>query len=361
MAFNRKEPYNALPALPPKKTIETTSVLRKITTASRALAELKGLVRMIPNPVILVNTLVLHEARASSRIENILTTKDELYVALAISRRNISPAVKEVLTHREAIWYGFDLLTQRKTIDTDLFIEIVQAIKGEDIGIRTESGTRVRDGNTGEVVYTPPEGEVFIRAKLDDLAAFINSEDNLDPLIILGLIHYQFEAIHPFPDGNGRTGRILIILFLIYEGLIDLPILYMSKYIIENKNEYYKLIRGVTEDKAWEPWILYMLDAVEYTSEYTSKKISEISDLMVETEELLRSKASSRIPVKELTELVFAQVYTKAKFVVEAGIAERQTAAEYLKELQKIGVLTVERIGRENIYKNIKLYHLLSR
>lgn len=361
MAYNSKKPYNDIPALPPKKNVETTSVLKKITTTSRALSELKGMVRTIPNPAILVNTLVLHEARASSRIENILTTKDELYVALAISRRNINPAVKEVLTYREAIWYGFNLLTQRNTIDTDLFIEIVQAIKDEDIGIRTGSGTRVRDGNTGEVIYTPPDGEVLIRTKSDDLAAFINSEDNLDPLIKLGLIHYQFEAIHPFPDGNGRTGRILNILFLIREGLLDLPILYMSKYIIENKSEYYKLLIGVTEDKAWEPWILYMLDAVEYTSEYTSKKISEIYELMVETEGLLRSKASARIPVKELTELIFTQVYTKAKFVVEAGIAERQTAAEYLKELQKIGVLTVERIGRENIYKNVKLYHLLSR
>jgi Fic family protein len=213
---------------------------------------------------------------------------------------------------------------------------------------------------TGEVVFTPPEGETRIREKLKNLEEYIHAEDAVDPLIKLALIHYQSEAIHPFTDGNGRTGRIMNILYLVFKGLLDLPVLYLSKYIIERKADYYRLLRSVTDDGKWEPWILYILDAVEQTALHTRDKIIAIRDLMDETLQYVKDKLPHRVYSKDLIEILFRQPYTKGQFLVDAGIVKRQAAAEYLKRLEEIDVLSMRKIGKENLYLNTKLYELLS-
>ncbi|MDI6616062.1 MAG: Fic family protein, partial [Syntrophaceae bacterium] len=213
---------------------------------------------------------------------------------------------------------------------------------------------------TGQIVYMPPEGETIIRDKLKNLEEYIHEEDAVDPLIKLAVMHYQFESIHPFSDGNGRTGRIINILFLVFKELLELPVLYLSKYIIENRSDYYRLIRGVTQHQQWEPWILYMLDAIEKTAVYTKDKIIAIRDLLEETRQFARENLPDKVYSKELIELLFHQPYIKVKFLVDAGIAQRKTAAEYLKELEKIEVLKLQKTGKENLYLNAKLYKLLS-
>jgi Fic family protein len=359
--FDALKPFNDLPALPPKTEIETKAVLKKAITAGRALAELKGLGQIIPNQAILVDSLILQEAKASSEIENIITTNDALFKAFAAKTSNIDPATKEVIRYRHALWEGFSTLKKRPVLSTNLFITLFQTIKETDAEIRNMPGTAIKNVTTGTTLYTPPEGERIIRDKLKDLENFIHADDDLDPLIKLALIHYQFEAIHPFSDGNGRTGRIINILFLAMKELLDLPVLYLSKYIIENKNDYYKLLRAVTEKNAWEPWLLYMLDAVEQTALFTKERIVAIRSLMEKTIAVAKEKLPARAYRKDLIELIFHQPYTKVQAVVDADIVERQTAAEYLKELEKIGILKSQKIGRETLYLNVKLYRLLSK
>lgn len=361
MNFDPLKPYNNLPFLPPNSNIETKDILKKAIAAGRALAELKGIGETIPDQSILVNSLILQEAKASSEIENVITTNDALFRAFTAQTGQIDSATKEVLRYREALWEGFTGLHERPVLTTNLFIKIVQIIKENQAGIRKTPGTKVSNANTGEVIYTPPEGESIIRDKLKNLEDYIHSEDDIDPLIKLALIHYQFEAIHPFVDGNGRAGRILNILFLVFKELLDLPVLYLSKYIIEHKNEYYKLLRNVAERDEWEPWIVYMLEAIENTALYTRNKILDIRELMSETLEFAKHKLPKRVYSKELIELLFRQPYTKGQFLVDAGIAQRQTAAEYLKELEKIDILKSHKTGKENLYLNIKLYDLLSK
>ncbi len=360
MAFSPDRPFNDLPLLPPKTDIETRSTLKKAISAGRALAELKGLGETIPNQAILVNSIILQEAKASSEIENIITTQDALFRAFSANTSKIDPATKEVLRYREALWEGYQSLQDRPLLTTNLFIRIVQTIRANQAGIRNTPGTKVANAATGEVVFTPPEGEDVIRTKLKNLEDYIHAQDDVDPLIRLALIHYQFEAIHPFTDGNGRTGRILNILYLTINRLLDLPVLYLSKYIIDQKAEYYHLLRGVTEHQAWEPWILYMLDAVEQTALHTRDKILAIRDLLTKTLELAKEKLPPRVYSKDLIELLFHQPYTKAQFLVDAGIAERKTAANYLKELSKLGTMGPYKVGKENLYLNEKLFEILS-
>ncbi len=361
MKFDPNKPFNDLPLLPPKADVETKPVLKKAITANRALAELKGLGQTIPNQALLVNSLILQEAKASSEIENVITTNDALFKAFTAKTSLVDLATKEVLRYREALWEGYNVLKKRPILSTNLFVTIVQMIRENQAGIRNTPGTTIFNSATGEVIYTPPEGETIIRDKLKNLEDFIHAEDEMDPMIKLALIHYQFEAIHPFSDGNGRTGRIINILFLIHHGLLDLPVLYLSKAIIERKNDYYRLLRQVTRKNQWEPWILYMLAAVEETATFTRERILAIRNLMLETMEKARQELPRRVYSKELIELLFHQPYTKGQFLVDAGIAKRQTAAEYLKELEKIGVLTTQKIGREILYLNVKLYELLSK
>lgn len=360
MGFDSLKPYNDLPPLPPKADIETKAILKKAITAGRALAELKGLGDTIPNQSILINSVILQEAKASSEIENVITTNDALFRAFSAKTTQVDPATKEVLRYRQALWEGFNALKKRPLLTTNLFVKVVQTIKESRISIRKTPGTTISNAATGKVIYTPPEGESLIRDKLKNLESFIHEDNVADPLIKLAIIHYQFEAIHPFTDGNGRTGRIINILYLVLKDLLDLPVLYLSKYIIEKKSEYYRLLRGVTEHAKWEPWILYMLDAVEQTALFTRDRITKIRDLMEETLQLAKKKLPSRVYSKELVELLFHQPYTKGQFLVDAGIAKRQTAAEYLKELEKIGVLQPQKIGREMLYLNVELYKLLS-
>ncbi len=361
MKFKPEIPYNDLPTLPPEADIETGPILKKTIAAGRALAELKGIGETIPDQSILVNSLILQEAKASSEIENVITTNDALFRAFTAQTGQTDPATKEVLRYREALWEGFTGLHERPVLTTNLFIKIVQTIKENEAGIRKTTGTTVSNESTGEVIYTPPEGESIIRDQLKNLEDYVHSEDDIDPLIKLSLFHYQFEAIHPFIDGNGRAGRILNILFLVFKKLLDLPVLYLSKYLIENKREYYRLLRNVTEQYEWEPWILYMLEAIENTALYTRNKILDIRELMSGTLGFAMRKLPKRVYSKELIELLFRQPYTKGQFLVDAGIAKRQTAAEYLKELEKIGILKSHKTGKENLYLNIKLFELLSK
>jgi len=360
MGFYPNEPYNVLPLLPPPVELETHAVLKKCISANRALAELKGIGETIPDQGMLINSITLQEARSSSEIENIITTNDALFQAFTAATSKVDPATKEVLRYREAIWDGFSSLKARPLLTTRLFVSIYQTIKQTEAGIRNVPGTAIANTATGKVVYTPPEGEGVIRDKLRNLEEYVHSEDNTDPLIRMAVMHYQFEAIHPFTDGNGRTGRILNILFLTSYGLLELPVLYLSKYVIENKREYYRLLREVTEKGSWEPWILFMLDAIEQTALHTKEKILAIRELLDETLVEAQAELPDRVYSKELIELLFRQPYTKTKFLVDSGIAQRQTAAGYLKELEKAGILKLQKIGKENLYLNVRLYELLA-
>ncbi|MBN2424727.1 MAG: Fic family protein [Calditrichaceae bacterium] len=361
MDFDPDKPYNDLPLLPPKFELENRDILRKAITANTALAELKGLGASIPNQNILINSLTLQEAKHSSEIENVITTNDALYKAFTAKTSKIDPATKEVLHYREALWEGYKKVKKRRILNTNLFIELVRMIKQNQAGIRNTPGTKIANSGTGKVVYTPPEGERIIRDKLANLESWLHEEDGPDPLIKLAVIHYQFEAIHPFSDGNGRTGRLINILYLIQQDLLNYPVLYLSKYIIDHKPDYYKLLREVTEKNAWQPWIFFMLDAVEQTANSSIKRINAIRSLL---DKFLRD-AKKQLPdymySKELIELLFDQPYCKAEFLVKSNIAKRQTAASYLKELERIGILKLHKTGKENLYLNVELFEILAK
>jgi Fic family protein len=350
------KPYNDLPLVPPEIELETKKVLKQAIAATRVLAELKGRADEIPNQSILVNAITLQEAKDSSEIENIVTTEDNLYQAFTARTSSTDAQTKEVLRYRQALWEGYNNLGKRP-LSTNTFVSIVQTIKENNSGIRKTTGTRIT--NNDQIIYTPPEGEAIIRDLLKNLEDFIHSENGLDDLVRLAVMHYQFEAIHPFPDGNERTGRILNILYLVHKGLLDTPILYLSRYIIANKNQYYKKLRAVTEKQDWEGWILYLLKGVEETAIYTLQKINAINSLMQETISLAKEKLPSRVYSKELIELLFEQPYCKVKFLVDRDIAKRQTAAEYLHELEKIGILKSQKVGVENLFLNVRLFEIL--
>jgi Fic family protein len=356
-SFHRDKPYNDLPLLPPPVELETRAVLKKAIAAARELAELKGAGDVIPNQAILINGIVLQEARLSSEIENIVTTNDELYQAASEDLFNAGPHTKEVLRYREALWHGFHGLNVRP-LSTNLFVDLVRIIKQTDIGIRRVPGTKIAN-SAGDVIYTPPEGESRLRDLLANLERFIHADDGMEPLVKLAVMHYQFEAIHPFTDGNGRAGRILNILFLVEGGLLDLPVLYLSHYIIRSKAAYYEGLRRVTEEGAWEDWVLYMLDAIEATARQTRERIFRIRDLMEETQRLARERAGTAYS-KDLIELIFEHPYCKIRFVERAGLAKRQTASEYLRKLESIGLLRGARAGREVYYINNALLKVLS-
>ncbi|OGT42066.1 MAG: addiction module protein [Gammaproteobacteria bacterium RIFCSPHIGHO2_12_FULL_40_19] len=357
--MNPNQPYNDLPLLPPKVELETPAVLKKAITANRMLAELKGSVKSIPNQGILVNGIVLQEARLSSEIENIVTTNDELYRAAADENLASNPHAKEVLRYRQALWHGFSSIKKRP-LSTNLFTEIVEIIKNRNIGIRKVPGTKIANPITKDVIYTPPEGESIIRDKLSNLEKYLHADDSIDPLIKLAILHYQFEAIHPFVDGNGRTGRIINILFLIEKGLLDSPILFLSHYILRTKSAYYSGLRSVTEKNAWADWVMYILDAIEITASETERRVSGILAAMDDAKTLVKTKAP-KIYSKDLIETIFEHPYCKIRFLEEAGIAKRQTAANYLQTLVEIGLLHVIKKGREQYYINQALVNVLSK
>lgn len=359
MNFDRHIPYNDLPDLPPRANIETIAVLKMAIRANKAIAELKISGHLIPNQAVLIQALGLSEAKLSSEIENIVTTNDELYRAFADGNMSIEPQTKEVLRYKDALWHGFRALTQKKRLlTTPLFVDLVQILRNSSQGIRNLPGTKLVNPS-GEVKYTPPEGEEIIRKKLQNLETFIHTNTSLDPLIIMAIMHYQFEAIHPFPDGNGRAGRILNILYLVDKELLDIPVLYLSRYIIKNKTAYYQGLQKVTESDAWEPWILYLLNGLEQTAIETRKRILSIYRLIQETAEQVRTKLP-RIYSKDFIEVLFLSPYCKIKFLEEAKIAKRQTASTYLKEMERIGILRGVKIGRDVYYVNDSFLKILT-
>ena len=353
MPFDRSQPYNDLPLLPPAVELESKAVLKQAIAANRALANLRGLAAQIPNQGVLINSIVLQEARLSSEIENIVTTNDELYRADAETDGRADPHTKEVLRYRQALNFGFAQLKQRP-LCTNLFIDIVRTIKQVDFGVRKVPGVALKNSQK-EVVYTPPVGEAVIREKLANLERFIHAQDGLDPLVKMAVMHYQFEAIHPFEDGNGRTGRIVNLLYLVEQGLLDIPVLFLSRYIIANKPGYYEGLRGVTEMQDWESWILYMLRAVESTAQQTFDQVTRIRVLMDKVREQVQQQAPG-IYSKDLVEAIFQHPYTKIQFLVDANIAKRQTASSYLQTLAGLGVLRASKQGREMYYINDALF-----
>jgi len=355
--FNRNVPYNVLPLLPPETEVETKKVLLKTISASRALAKLNGALINLPNPTLFIDTIHLQEAKASSEIENIITTDDELYKSVVADRNSENQATKEVLYYKEALWKGLESLNTRPFITTNLCVEIVQSIKRNTAGIRVTPGTTLTNSN-GEVIYTPPSGENVIRDKLSNLEKFVNQYDKLDPLIKMAILHYQFEAIHPFADGNGRTGRILLLLFLKMEKLLDIPAIYLSGYIIKNKTEYYKRLRGVTENKDWESFVLYMLEMVETTAIQGLKRLERIIALMDETAQKIKSEIP-KVYSKDLIEVIFRLPYTKRQFLIDAGLGTLKTVGNYLIELEEKGFLKSEKVGKEKLYLNYKLMEIL--
>ncbi len=352
------EPYAQLPALPPSSDLETKAVLKQCIVARAALAELKQAAELIPNPSVLVNTIPLLEARASSEIENIVTTTDRLFEHVS-DEKHADAATKEALRYSRALFEGYKALTSRP-LSTRTAEEICTTIKGVEMRVRKTSGTALTSDLTGEVIYTPPVGEQLLRDKLANWEQFLHNATDIDPLVRMAMGHYQFEAIHPFTDGNGRTGRVLNSLFLIQENLLTLPVLYLSRYIIQNKADYYRLLLQVTCEQAWEPWILYMLKGVEETAIWTRSKIAAIKALSEHTADHVRSQLP-KIYTHELVSLIFELPYCRISNLIDANIAKRQTASVYLKELVRIGVLSEVQTGKEQLFVHPKLMQLLAR
>ncbi|HVZ04941.1 protein adenylyltransferase Fic [Hyphomicrobium sp.] len=357
-AFDPASPYNDLPELPPQSDLETKAVLKKCASVHAALAALKERGRRIPDQTVLINAIPIMEAKDSSAIENIVTTSDALFRDASLNDdSDADPATKEASRYRSALQLGFKTLAQRP-ISTRTAVDICSELKGVDLDVRSVPGTKLRNTNTGDVIYTPPEGETLLRELLTNWERFLNEATELDPIVRMAVGHYQFEAIHPFIDGNGRTGRVINILFLIEQGLLELPTLYLSRYILANRADYYRLLLDVTTKQAWEPWILYMLDGIESTARWTAAKIGAIYDLIDATVAYVRDTAP-KIYTRELVDVIFTQPYSRIHNVVERGLAHREKASRDLKHLVAIGVLREVKVGREKLFLNIRYAELL--
>lgn len=357
--FDPRRAHNHLPPLPPRADLETRPVLKACIEARAAVAELKQAGRLLPSQAVLINTIPLLEARASSEIENIVTTTDQLFRHAQPDREALAdPATKEALRYRTALRRGVELL-EKRPLATATAVEVCRTLLGVNLDVRRVPGTALAKRGTGEVVYTPPEGEALLRRLLANWERFLHETEEVDPLIRMAVAHYQFEAIHPFTDGNGRTGRILNLLFLIEQDLLELPVLYLSRAIIARRADYYRLLRAVTALGAWDDWIVFMLGAVAETARWTTARIHAIGRLMRETAEYVRAEVRGAYS-RELVELIFVQPYCRIRNLVEAGIAERQTAAVYLKQLAGADVLREVRAGREKLFINPRLMRLLT-
>ena len=343
--------------LPLTHQIETQKVLKKAISANRALANLNGVARIIPNSTILINSLVLQEAKDSSEIENIITTHDELYRA-NLDMESVTNEAKEVQNYKEALLRGFSLVSDTKLLLKKHIIEIQEILEQNDAGIRKQAGTNLKNAQTGEVIYTPPQDYETIQELLTNLEIYINEPNDIDSLINMAIIHHQFESIHPFYDGNGRTGRIINILYLILKDLLDIPVLYLSRYIITHKADYYRLLQEVRTEDKWEEWILYILEAVEQTSLETIELINRISDLIIKIQDKI-SRELPKIYSKDLVEILFMHPYTKIDFLVDRLNITRKTASKYLNELENIGILENIQIKNSKFFINIELFNLL--
>lgn len=368
MAYDRNQPFNSLPPLPPPPQIDDdVEILKKLVTTSRALAAANANVKRLPNPYMLINTIALQEAKTSTAIENIFTTEDELYKAVSetIREEQTNAGTKEVLRYREALWQGFDVLQAKERLDMDWVVGIFQRIKQSSAGLRApQSQTVIRRGQSefrsGEVIYTPPRGAGVLERLMGNLLDYLNDDSiyPTDPLVKMCIAHYQFEAIHPFPDGNGRTGRIINLLYLVHKGLLDQPVLYLSKYIIVNKDDYYHYLGGVTQRGSWKPWIMYMLDAVEKTAELTNQLITSILNQMDATLEHARTKI--KWYNKEANETLFSQPYIRPELLGKTlGLTSRTTLTKYFNELVEAKVLYPAKDGRAVYYINGDLMAIL--
>ena len=361
----RKEEKYSIPSLPLPYDLETKEVLKQLNRANRKLAELKGVAQTIPNERILISSLTLQEAKDSSEVENIVTTQDDLYRAgLDPSHQFINAATKEVLFYREAINEGFRMVRNKDILTLNDIKHVQEILEQNTAGFRTTPGTQLKRENDGAVIYTPPQDGMAIVQYMSNLEQFINDDhlSQLDPLIKMAIIHHQFESIHPFYDGNGRTGRIINILYLVITGLLDLPILYLSRYITHNKGEYYRLIQAIrdkiTDNAAeWEAWILFMLKGVEVTAEDTISLVKNIGRLMAEYKNVIRPDFGSKYN-HELLNGLFYHPYTKIDHVVANMQVSRQTASKYLDRIVALGLLKKEKMGKENYYINTQLMNL---
>ena len=345
--------------LPIVKDIETKAILKKSILANSALAKLNGVSKIIPNSNILINSLALQEAKDSSEIENIITTHDELYKA-DLDIKNITNATKEVQNYKNALLKGYGLVKENKLLLKRYIVEIQKELEQNDAGVRKQSGTNLANAKTGEVIFTPPQKFEDIEKLLANLEQYINEPNDIDSLINMAIIHYQFETIHPFYDGNGRTGRIINILYLILNDLLDIPILYLSNYIIKHKADYYRLLQEVRTKDNWEEWIMYMLDGVEQTSLETISLVNDISTLMNQTKQNIKDKLP-KIYSKDLIEILFYHPYTKIDFLVDGLGLHRETASKYLKEIESIGILKSIKIGRGKYFINVELFDRLKK
>ena len=340
--------------------LKTPRILEALNEASRSLAELKGFANSIPNQHILINAITINEAKDSSEIENIVTTHDSIYKVLTESGYKDESA-KEVVDYRSAIWRGYEIIKEKGFISTNVLVELQGMIEHNKTGVRKNPGTKLVNSKTGEVIYTPPQEEKEIRDLLKNLEDYINeNEDEVDPLIKMALIHYQFESIHPFYDGNGRTGRILNVLYLVLNNLLDSPILYLSNYINKNKTEYYKLFTEFRENNNYEDWIIYILKGIEETSQKTILLIKQLQ-LMIEAYQEEFKTLLPKIYSDELLDSIFYEVYTRIPYIEKRCNITRQTAATHLNSLVNVGMLEYEKIGRESIYKNTRLIDLLQK
>lgn len=346
--------------LPPLENLETIPVLKKTVEAHRYLAELKAIAQTIPNQNILINTLSLQEARESSAIENIVSTYDDVYQSNYERNTFISTTAKEVHAYSKALKIGFELVEKTGLLTNNFIIQIQGSIENNQAGFRTVPGTKLLNEATGETVYTPPQDYDTILSLMKNLEEYINLDEmsDVDPLVKMAVIHHQFESIHPFYDGNGRTGRIINILYLIKNDLLSLPILYLSRYIIQHKADYYKLLQEVRETRDWEPWILYMLDAVAKTSKNTIQKIVAIRTSMQDYKQALRDMAP-KIYSHELLNNLFRYPYTKIEYLMQDLEVSRNTAIRYLDKLLELGLIEKQKVGRDNYFVNKALLRLL--
>ena len=366
--FDRNKPFNNLPVLPPNIDLEQdTEVLKKLISTSRALATVNGSINRLPNPYMLINTIALQEAKSSTEIENIFTTEDELYKAISNSKseEKVNAATKEVLKYREALWSAYHYLQEHGVIDTKLIKNIANQIKETEMGFRSpQARVVIRRGESefrpGEVIYTPPRGEEVLNTLVDNMLVFLNDDKKytMDPLLKMCIAHYQFEAIHPFQDGNGRAGRILNLIYLVSKGLISQPSLYLSKYIILNKDDYYFNLSGVTQRNDWKAWVMYMLNAVEYTSNHTNRMVNEIIEQMDAT--LAIGKEKIKWYNKDVNEAIFSQAYIKAGLIGQViGKSSRTTITKYMGELIEHKILSPHKEGKEIYYLNDDLIRIL--
>ena len=356
-----EKPYNQLPLLPPsREKIETVKILRQLVKSSVALAELKGLATTLPNPSILLNAVILKEAKASSEIENVITTQDKLYQALSAKGVEPDSATKEVLRYREATLFGLKFIKQRGFISTNAIVEIQKILEGNNAGIRKLPGTALRNAATNKVIYTPPDAHDTILMLMKNLEGYLNTNDDISPLIKMAVQHYQFESIHPFYDGNGRTGRIINILYIILNDLLESPTLYLSDYIISNKSDYYRLLQEVRTKDKWENWILYMLHGIEETAYETMAQIRAVQKLIIHTQEKIKKEAPKAYD-KELVEILFEHPYCKVEILTTRLNISRITASKYLKQLESIGVLKSKQVWKEVLFINTKLFDLLKK